>query len=122
MPGHGHFEHTMLRSFMRLAWEPLLKHLAIDILNFSSNIAQQCAYTVTDHHKGWQTIMTFLFGTCDLLLTKFILDCQKYKKPATSVGYFEWVDSLPNKSFKFVSIIVFLCFGYFAFSLWCENK
>jgi hypothetical protein len=59
LPGLGHFELNMLRSYFKLTWDVLLKHVA-QTMNFTSPKAKTSLLKVYDHHKGWQTFLTFL--------------------------------------------------------------
>ena len=64
---------------MCLAWEPILKHLASDILKFDTDKAKKFSLGVGDHHVGWQTLVTFLFGTADAIVIKYIGAAQTKK-------------------------------------------
>ena len=121
LPGHGHFEHTMLHTFMRLAWEPLVKHLAIDVLKYCSAYAEQTAYTVSDHHKGWQKLLIVLFGTGDSLLQKNILDT-KNKSATHQCRIFQLAKFYTKPIFQiFFQNYIFLCSGNIFLPLWCAT-
>ncbi|ELT87430.1 hypothetical protein CAPTEDRAFT_189999 [Capitella teleta] len=50
-PGPGHIEMNMLRSFVKMMWEPFWGEV-VEIFNFKSENAKRAARNVTDHHKG----------------------------------------------------------------------
>lgn len=53
VPGPGHLEMNMVRSFVELCWDIFWKPL-VQLLNFKSENALRSAKKVSDHHKGWQ--------------------------------------------------------------------
>ena len=51
IPGPGHLEMNMVKSFVELTWSIFFKSLA-QLLNFKSENALKAAKRVSDHHKG----------------------------------------------------------------------
>ena len=52
LPGPGHVEINMVRSFVELTWDIFYREMCV-LFNFRSDIALHYCKKVSDHHKGW---------------------------------------------------------------------
>ena len=72
-PGGGHFEMNSIKSFVELNWVPFFSHLS-ERLGFKSEKAQYIAKVCRDHHKAWQMVLMFYFGSLRELCTVYVRD------------------------------------------------
>ena len=72
-PGGGHFEMNSVKSFVELNWIPFFSQLS-EVLGFRSEKAKYVAKACRDHHKAWQMILMFYFGSLKELCTVYVRD------------------------------------------------
>ena len=103
-PGGGHFEMNSIKSFVELNWVPLFSRLS-ELLGFKSEKAKFIAKACRDHHKAWQMILMFYFGSLKELCTIYVRDFLNQtrhhrdgqdKSLSSPEGFFEYCKAKTN--------------------------
>ncbi|ELT89779.1 hypothetical protein CAPTEDRAFT_203827 [Capitella teleta] len=106
-PGPGHIEMNMLRSFVKMMWEPFWG--VVEIFNFKSENAKRAARNVTDHHKG----MAMASIICDAMAMELVIPYVRKElengHPEISVaGYMNYVmEVVKSETYAFIADAVF---------------
>ncbi|CAH1778669.1 unnamed protein product [Owenia fusiformis] len=70
IPGDGHYEMNLVKSYVELMWEVCYKEL-VRMLGWRSDAALVSAKKCRDYHKAWQTLIVFIAGTLKEMLTTY---------------------------------------------------
>ena len=87
IPGPGHIEMNMVKSYVELTWDIFWKSL-VQLLNFKSENALKAAKKVSDHHKGWQLCTIAREALVKELLTPWVRMQLNSPTPDLSPGTF----------------------------------
>ena len=105
-PGLGHYEINMVKACFKLLWEVALSDLAL-LMGYKSIKAQVACKSASDHHKSWQLLQIFLYGTADELITPYILYCKDNNSKPSLSNYYEWLAQVKNSNYLFMQDVVF---------------
>ena len=64
-------------------------------------------YYISDHHKSWQIIQIYMFAVTRELLLPLCLQQIKAKRPATLLGYYQWLSEVRSPNYKLHAELVF---------------
>ena len=92
LTGDGHYEMNLMKSFMELNWNVMMKMFA-DVMGWKSEKAQQAALSCSDNHKTWQMLNIFHFGTMLELVQPYVVKCQNENVQATAEGFISYAKS-----------------------------
>lgn len=94
------------KSMFRLLWDVALVDLA-KLLGFKSLKAQAACQNASDHHKSWQILQIFLFGTADELLLSYVRHCARHACHPSVQGYYGWSMDVQDPNYLFMKEVVF---------------
>lgn len=95
---------NMVKAVFRLLWEPCLSHLAA-MLGFKSLKAQTTCKACSDHHKSWQILTIFLYGTLNEILCDYLKNAST-ENPSVA-GLYEYIGKCKNPNYRFMCDVTF---------------
>jgi hypothetical protein len=114
VPGAGHIEINAVKAIFKLLSDVSFKELA-KLLGYRTHRALVCCFKCTDHHKAWQLLKIYFFGTMDEILRQFLCDSYKNKKQQSINEFYNYIsESGPSIRFMCDSLFnyVFPIFLY----------
>ncbi|KAJ8022554.1 hypothetical protein HOLleu_37485 [Holothuria leucospilota] len=104
--GYGHYEMNMVRSFIELNWDIMVKDLAY-CMGFCTENAQKYAKKASDHHKSWELLCILYEGSVEELLLPYVRSCVESQVEPSPVGYLLWTENVKSPKYQYLQEQVF---------------
>ena len=95
-----------MKACFKLIWDIALSDLAL-LMGYKSLKAQVACKNASDHHKSWQILKIFLYGTADELIRPYIKHCLDDNEIPSLTKFYEWLSKVKNCNYLFMQDVVF---------------
>lgn len=102
--GCGHYEHNLIKAFIKLNWTPAIECLC-ENFGFTSDSAKKFAQNGGDHHISWQLLNIFHESCVKELVLPYVRNCLLNSQAVSVDGFYSFyknkMHTNPNMAYIF---------------------
>ncbi len=101
IPGWGHYEMNLVKSFFELNWIPFMERIAVE-MGFTSEAARTYAKKCKDTHLSFQLLLAFHIGSLREMVLPYVRSQMCAGTEPTALGFLQYWKKIEDPNCKYL--------------------